>query len=86
MPCTASRVAHGERGVWHRRFWEHVVRDEDDLERLVDYIHFNPVKHGYVTWPGDWPWSSFARFVRLGHYPPDWGTSEPPHPRHDHPE
>jgi putative transposase len=86
LPRTASRVAQGERGVWHRRFWEHIVRDEDDLERLVDYIHYNPVKHGYVPRPGDWPWSSFARFVRLGRYPPDWGTTEPPLPRHDHPE
>ena len=74
----ASRVAKGERGVWQRRFWEHVIRDEDDLERCCDYIHFNPAKHGYVARPADWPWSSFPRFVAAGHYPPDWGTTEPP--------
>lgn len=77
---SASRRRHGERGVWQRRFWEHLVRDEDDMERLVDYVHFNPVKHGYVARPGDWPWSSFPRFVRQGHYPADWGRSEPPAP------
>jgi putative transposase len=72
-----SRARKGERGVWQRRFWEHQVRDEIDLERHVDYIHYNPAKHGYVARPADWPWSSFGRHVRLGQYPPDWGMSEP---------
>jgi putative transposase len=81
-----SRIAKGERGVWHRRFWEHVVRDEDDLERHVDYIHYNPVKHGYVSRPGDWPWSSFRRFVESGHYLVDWGRADPPVPPGRHPE
>jgi putative transposase len=73
-----SRTGRGERGVWQRRFWEHVVRDEQDLERCCDYIHYNPVKHGYVARPWDWEWSSFRRFVRAGQYPADWGRSEPP--------
>jgi putative transposase len=48
-----------------------------DLERHADYIHYNPVKHGYVARPADWPWSSFVRHARLGQYPTDWGATEP---------
>ena len=66
LPRTASRIHQGERGVWQRRFWEHTVEDEDDLKRCVDYTHFNPKKHGYVTSVKDWRWSSFHRFVSEG--------------------
>jgi putative transposase len=52
---SASRVAKGERGIWQRRYWEHTLGDEDDFARHLDYIHFNPVKHGHVTGVGDWP-------------------------------
>jgi putative transposase len=85
---SASRLAKGERGVWQRRFWEHCVRDEDDLERCCHYIHYNPVKHGHVARPRDWPMSSFHRFVRAGDYEPDWGRTEPDPPAFlsDHPE
>jgi putative transposase len=76
-PTSASRDRKRERGVWQRRFWEHQIRDEVDLERHLDYVHYNPVKHGYVARPVDWPWSSFARHVRLGQYPPDWGSTQP---------
>lgn len=62
------------RGVWQRRFWEHTIRDEADLENHFDYIHYNPVKHGYVTRPRDWPWSTFHRWVRAGHYAVDWAA------------
>jgi putative transposase len=62
------------RGVWQRRFWEHLIRDEKDLENHFDYIHYNPVKHGYVGSPRDWEWSSFHRWVRAGHYAADWGA------------
>ena len=58
--------ARHERNVWQRRFWEHVIRDEMDWRLHVDYIHYNPVKHGYVTRPGDWPWSSFRKAVARG--------------------
>jgi putative transposase len=75
---SSQRRARRERGVWQRRFWEHVVRDEDELERLCDYIHFNPVKHGHASSPSEWPWSTFGRFVAAGDYPPDWGRSCPP--------
>ncbi len=67
-----SRVNKGERGIWQRRFWEHAIRDDLDYQRHVDYIHYNPVKHGYVTRVADWRHSSFHRFVGLGLYPNDW--------------
>jgi putative transposase len=73
MPRSASKVARRERGIWQRRYWEHAIRDDRDLERHVDYIHFNPVKHGYVTKVTDWPHSSFHRFVSRGILPEDWG-------------
>jgi putative transposase len=67
-----SRSSKSERGIWQRRFWEHTLRDENDFERHVDYINFNPVKHRHVTRVKDWPYSSFHRMVRLGVYPEDW--------------
>jgi putative transposase len=67
-----SRTIRGERGIWQRRFWEHTIRDERDYERHVDYIHFNPVKHGHVARVSDWPYSSFHRFVGRGIYPVHW--------------
>ncbi len=71
-PVSASRAAKSERGIWQRRYWEHTIRDEDDLGRHIDYIHINPVKHGFVTRVSDWPHSSFHRLVKLGIYPEDW--------------
>ena len=67
-----SRRRQRYRGVWQKRFWEHVVRDEDDLIGCIEYVHFNPVKHGVATCPHAWRWSSFGRFVAKGHYPADW--------------
>ena len=64
----------GEYNLWQRRYWEHTIRDEDDLQRHVDYIHYNPVKHGLVKRVADWPYSSFHRYVRLGRISPDWGS------------
>ena len=66
-----------ERLVWQRRFWEHAIRDDQDWRNHVDYIHYNPVKHGMASRPGDWPWSSFKKAVSLGWHTPDWGESEP---------
>jgi len=80
-----SRVRRGEQGVWHRRFWEHTVRDNDDLKAAADYIHWNPVKHKLVERASDWEWSSFQRFITLGEYPPEWGR-EDPNPGYDTPE
>jgi putative transposase len=67
-----SRLIKGERGIWQRRYWEHTLRDDGDFGRHVDYIHFNPVKHGHAGRVKDWPYSSFHRMVRLGVYPEDW--------------
>lgn len=61
---SSVRVRRGERGVWQRRYWEHAIRDDDDLRRHVDDIHFNPVKHGHVADAAEWPYSSFHRFAR----------------------
>lgn len=72
-----SRQKRQEHTIWQRRFWEHWIRDERDLKRHVDYIHYNPVKHGHVRCAADWPYSTFAKYVALGEYPPDWGQAEP---------
>lgn len=71
-----SRNAKGEYDLWQRRYWEHTLRDELDLARHMDYIHFNPVKHGLVERAGDWPYSSFHRFVRRGLCPTDWAGAD----------
>ena len=71
---TDSRVRKGEQAVWQRRFWEHQIRDERDFALHVDYIHYNPVSHGLVAAPKDWPYSSFHRYVQDGCYPIDWGA------------
>jgi putative transposase len=68
-----SRQRRNESGFWQRRFWEHLIRDETDFRHHMDYIHWNPVKHGYVKQVADWPYSTFHRHVRRGWYPPDWG-------------
>ena len=68
----AVRHQNGEAAFWQRRFWEHTIRDERDFERHVDYIHFNPVKHGLVGRVRDWSHSSFHRYVRQGLLPADW--------------
>jgi putative transposase len=69
-----SRVRKRERGIWQRRYWEHQIRDEEDLRRHIDYIHFNPVKHGHVSEPSAWQYSSLHRYIRLGTLPKDWGA------------
>ncbi len=72
-PLDASRRKLRESDVRHRRFWEHTIKEEDDLEPFLHYIHYNPVKHGLVTCRHLWPYSSFSRWIRAGFYPPDWG-------------
>ncbi|MFD2184556.1 transposase [Rhodoplanes azumiensis] len=67
-----SKARKRERGVWQRRYWEHTIRDDADLARHVDYIHFNPVRHGHVSRVVDWPYSSFHRYVRDGILASDW--------------
>ena len=69
---SVERNARGEYALWQSRFWEHTIRDDGDLTRHIDYIHYNPVKHGHVSRVKDWPLSSFHRYVRDGLLPPDW--------------
>ncbi len=75
--ATAARsvrqVTKREKGLWQRRYWEHAIRDETDLARHIDYIHFNPVKHALVRRVRDWQHSSFHRYVAQGQLPEDWG-------------
>ncbi|MCC2971160.1 transposase [Massilia sp. IC2-476] len=73
LSLSTSRRQKREAPIWQRRFWEHRIRDEIDMERHVDYIHFNPVKHGLVGAVSEWPYSTFARYVRDGIYAVDWG-------------
>jgi putative transposase len=68
-----SKTAKREKGIWQRRYWEHAVREQDDLTRHIDYVHFNPVKHGLVSRVTDWPHSSFHQYVGRGELPADWG-------------
>jgi putative transposase len=72
-----SRQRRQEKAVWQRRFWEHQIRDEVDFARHVDYIHYNPVKHGLVESPLDWEYSSFHKYVARGKYPAQWGAGKP---------
>ncbi len=72
-----SRIEKKEQTVWQRRYWEHLIRDEKDFQNHLDYIHYNPVKHGYVNRPLDWEWSTFQRYVNEEWYDPRWGESEP---------
>ena len=65
-----------KRSPWQKKFWEHTIRDEKDLKHHVDYIHYNPVKHGLVKLPTEWVLSSIHRYILEGVYPPDWGASE----------
>lgn len=70
-----SRLRYRRRGVWQRRFWEHAIRDERDYQNHFDYLHFNPVKHGWVKNVVDWPYSSFHHWVEQGIYSKEWGTA-----------
>ncbi|GMU80712.1 MAG: hypothetical protein AMXMBFR47_05830 [Planctomycetota bacterium] len=69
---SASRRRNRRRGVWQRTYWENLVKDDRDLFGLADYIHHNPIKHGYVECAHAWQYSTFHRFVRDGWYPADW--------------
>lgn len=70
-----SRQRKQEQAIWQRRFWEHRIRDEQDFARHVDYIHYNPVKHGYVQRPVEWQHSSIHHYIRQGVLTADWGAS-----------
>jgi len=69
-----SQARRHESGLWQRRFWEHRIRDDADLQRHVDYIHYNPVKHGYAARASDWPCSSIHRYIGLGWIDANWAA------------
>ena len=73
-PVSDSKQKRKESGIRQRRFWEHQIRDDLDFKRHMDYLHWNPVKHGKVRQVADWPFSSFHRLAAAGIYPPDWGS------------
>ncbi|MCU0600432.1 MAG: transposase [Desulfobacterales bacterium] len=75
MPL-GSRADKKEQTIWQRRFWEHQIRDEEDFQKHVEYIHYNPVKHKYVSSPKDWEFSSFHKYVREEKYQASWGSGE----------
>lgn len=79
---STSRQGRRERGVWQKRFWDHRLRNEEDMIHHVNYIHYNPIKHGLVRCPHAWPWSSFHRWVEEGYYQRDWlcACNQPPSP------
>ena len=70
-----SRRTRGERGIWQRRYWEHQIRDDEDLQRHVDYVHINPVKHRHARRASDWPHSSIHRYIRAGELSADWAAA-----------
>ncbi|MBB1371149.1 REP-associated tyrosine transposase [Pseudoalteromonas sp. SR45-4] len=74
---TQTRKRKNERGVWQRRFWEHTIRDDNDYWHHVNYVHFNPMKHGLVIRVADWPYSSFHRAVKQGVYTNNWYGEKP---------
>lgn len=75
---TTNRIRHRERAVWQHRFWEHTIDSEADFKRCLDYIHWNPVKHGIAKLPSEYPWSSFSKWVSLGEYDFGWGSGDIP--------
>lgn len=72
LAVSRARQKHREYGIWQKRFWEHKIRDESDLIHHVNYIHYNPVKHGFARCPHLWPYSSFHQWVKEGYYRTDW--------------
>jgi len=74
-PILPPSLCREDESPWQERFWEHLIRDEADFNAHCDYIHYNPVKHGLVRSPGEWPHSTFDMFVHKGFYPADWGSS-----------
>jgi len=71
-----SKRKHRESTLWQRRYWEHLIRDETDYQRHMDYVHYNPVKHGLVQRAIDWPYSSFQRYVTNGVHGENWAVAE----------
>ncbi len=79
---SATRLRRGERGIWQRRFWEHLIRDDKDFSAHMDYVHINPLKHGLVTSVDKWPYSTFHRLMEQGVYPVNWAGGDENDVRH----
>ncbi len=79
-PPSENRKHRGEQAIWQHRYWEHMIRDEVDYAHHVDYIHYNPVKHGAVPRPVDWPYSSLHRYIQNGVLQRNWGGVAPDFP------
>jgi putative transposase len=73
---TGSRHRKKEQAVWQRRFWEHKIKNDTDFRNHVEYIHYNPVKHGFISAPAEWRYSSFRRYVEQGLYEREWGAGK----------
>ncbi len=73
-PINPSRIHKRERGIWQRRYWEHLIRDDTDYQRHIEYIHYNPVKHGHVNKPSEWQYSTLHKYIKLKIYDKDWGA------------
>jgi putative transposase len=73
-----TKVKHRESTIWQRRFWEHQIRDQEDFNRYLDYVHWNPVKHEHVACIADWPYTIFRLDVRAGIYPESWCSGDVP--------
>lgn len=73
LPRSKTQISKRQSTIWQPRFWEHCIRDDDDFYKHLDYIHYNPVKHGYVKNVADWRHSTFHRYVKEKIYPIDWG-------------
>lgn len=71
-----SKLTKGDKGIWQRRYWEHTIKSDEDLYKHLDYIHYNPVKHGVVKSVKDWKYSSFFKFVEMKNYDLDWGSTD----------
>ena len=73
---THSHNRKGERGIWQRRYWEHLIRDDDDFEKHANYIHYNPVKHDYVQRASEWPYSTIHSYIEKGLLSQNWGFDD----------
>ncbi len=73
---SSSKKKHRESTLWQRRFWEHQIRDQNDFNRHLDYIHYNPVKHGLCKRPNQWPYSTLHRYIKAAKYPEDWAVQD----------
>gem|GEM_PF-5973167 len=71
-----KRIYPGEYAVLQNRYYDRIVRSQEQLNRFIDYVHYNPVHHGWVKSPRDWEMSSYRKYLRLGYYGADWGESE----------